>query len=205
MEHPDGRGGIELLRKIRQCLNTNDAQITIVFPYSLRRSTPITGARALIDYACQFHRQFAQHELCFKMQVVVPRTSVCSCSRAICDYGAHNQRGRITISVTPQQRNGGIELIWIEELADIVEGPVSSPVYSLLKRADERHVTMAGYDKLVLVESMVREVAGCLRSQERVAAFGVMTVNNESVHNYAALARRSHSTSPTHVQDELPA
>ena len=51
------------------------------------------------------------------------------------------------------------ELIWIEELVDIAERSASAPVYPLLKRADERHVTMQAYDNPVFVEDMVRNVA----------------------------------------------
>lgn len=137
----------------------------------------------------------------FTLQVAVPVTSVCPCSKAISDYGAHNQRGTITTTVTPQQRDGDLKLIWIEELIALAEGAASSPVYPLLKRADERHVTMAGYDNPVFVEDMVREVARRLRSDERVAAFTVEAVNDESIHNHAAFARLSHTASPTRDRD----
>jgi len=42
-------------------------------------------------------------------------------------------------------------LIWIEELIEIAEESASSPVYPVLKRSGERHVTTHAYDKPVLV------------------------------------------------------
>lgn len=190
----------DLLRQIHQRLDTDDAQITVTFPYFLPRSAPITGATALMDYACQFHGRLTQSTLHFTLQVAVPVTSVCPCSKAISDYGAHNQRGTITVSVTPKHGDDDLELIRIEELIALAEGAASSPVYPLLKRADERYVTMAAYDNPVFVEDMVRHVASHLRSDERVAAFSVAAVNDESIHNHAAFARLSYTANSNHAQ-----
>lgn len=181
-----------LLREIHQRLGTDDAQITVAFPYFLSRPAPVTGTTALMDYACQFRGRLTSDGLQFSMQVAVPVTSVCPCSKAISDYGAHNQRGLITVAVTPHRRDGELELIWIEELIALAEAAASSPVYPLLKRADERQVTMAGYDKPVFVEDMVRDVAVALRHDVRVDAFTVEAVNDESIHNHAAFARINH-------------
>ncbi len=80
------------------------------------------------------------------------------------------------------------ELIWIEELIDIAERSASAPVYPLLKRVDERHVTMQAYDNPVLVEDMVRNAAVALQLDARVAWFRVQAVNHESIHNHNAFA-----------------
>ena len=181
-----------LLADIQHRMDTTDARITIAFPYFLPRRAPITGATALMDYACQFQARMSPAGTEFALGVAVPVTSVCPCSKAISDYGAHNQRGTITISAAPRLRDGEFELIWIEELIAVAEGSASSPVYPLLKRADERHVTMAAHDNPVFVEDMVRNVAGQLQTDGRVAAFTVEAVNDESIHNHNAFARLSH-------------
>lgn len=118
----------------------------------------------------------------------MPVTSLCPCSKAISDYGAHNQRGVITIEVRSARQDGEAALIWIEELIDIAERSASAPVYPLLKRADERHVTMQAYDNPVFVEDMVRNVAAQLQEDSRVAWFRVHAVNHESIHNHGAFA-----------------
>lgn len=191
----------ELLSQIHRRLDTDDARVTVAFPYFLPRSAPVTGATALMDYACKFQGRLSRSGLQFTLQVAVPVTSVCPCSKAISDYGAHNQRGTITIAATPHQREGELELIWIEELISIAEGAASSPVYPLLKRPDERHVTMLGYDNPVFVEDMVREVARKLRADDRVASFTVEAVNDESIHNHAAFARLRHPASSAPGRD----
>jgi len=69
-------------------------------------------------------------ELDFILGVEVPVTSLCPCSKAVRDYGAHNQRGLITIETR------STEIIWVEELIEVAEGSASTPVYALLKRED---------------------------------------------------------------------
>ena len=84
-----------------------------------------------------------------------------------------------------------------EELVEIAERSASAPVYPLLKREDERHVTMQAYDNPVFVEDIVRNVALRLQEDARVAWFEVHTVNHESIHNHSAFARlqwRRHET-----------
>ena len=118
--------------------------------------------------------------------VRVPVTSLCPCSKEISDYGAHNQRGYITIEVrTRPDDDGEPELVWIEELIEIAEQSASAPVYPLLKRPDERHVTMQAYDNPVFVEDMVRNVAAELSRDGRIASFfrTFRVVNRESIRN----------------------
>ena len=57
--------------------------------------------------------------------------------------------------------------MWIEELIEIAETSASSPVFPLLKRADERHVTMRAHDHPVFVEDMARNVALALQRGRR--------------------------------------
>ena len=123
------------------------------------------------------------------LSVCVPVTSLCPCSKAISDYGAHNQRGEITIKVRSCATDAGDPvLIWIEELIEVAEASASSPVYALLKREDERHVTMQAYDNPVFVEDIVRNVAAKLQVDERLTWFHVHALNHESIHNHGAFA-----------------
>lgn len=181
-----------VLERMQDRFASDTAQLTVSFPYFMPRSAPVTGATALMDYNCRFQARATASELTFSVRVEVPVTSVCPCSKAISDYGAHNQRGLITVEVWPRHTDDDLALIWIEELVEVAEASASSPVFPLLKRADERHVTMQGYDNPVFVEDMVRNVAVTLSADPRVAGFTVGAANDESIHNHAAYARIQH-------------
>lgn len=178
-----------LLDELREKLHAETAHIELTFPYFVTRYAPVTRASALMDYECKFEgaRNTTDHD--FVLTVSVPVTSLCPCSKAISDYGAHNQRGKITINIrTYEGDDGAPQLVWIEELIAIAESAASAPVYPLIKRADERHITMQAYDRPAFVEDMVRDVAVQLQRDARVKWFSITAVNDESIHNHSAFA-----------------
>lgn len=178
-----------ILRDLKARLEAETARVELHFPYFVERSAPVSGARALMDYECSFVGEVNGGAADFVLGVRVPVKSLCPCSKEISDYGAHNQRGYITIRVRSADTTAeGKTMIWIEELIEVAERSGSAPVYPLLKRADERHVTMQAYDNPVFVEDMVRNVAAQLQDDERVAWFRVEAVNQESIHNHSAFA-----------------
>ena len=87
------------------------------------------------------------------------------------------------------QKGGTPALIWLEELIDVAGSAASAPVFPLLKRADERHLTMLAYDNPAFVEDIVRDVAMSLKGDSRVAWFQVRTENQESIHNHNVFAQ----------------
>jgi GTP cyclohydrolase IB len=178
-----------ILKDLKERLDAVTARVEVCFPYFVDRTAPVTGLKAPMDYECFFHAEANSHMSDFIVGVKVPVKSLCPCSKAISDYGAHNQRGIVTIQVrSVLDSNGSPELIWIEELIEVAEKSASAPVYPLLKREDERFVTMQAYDNPVFVEDVVRNVARRLREDSRIAWFEVRIVNHESIHNHCAFA-----------------
>jgi GTP cyclohydrolase I len=179
-----------ILEKLRQRLGSRRAQFHADFPYFLHRMAPVTGSAALMDYQCQLSGYGEGSCTIVTLAVRVPVTSVCPCSKAISDYGAHNQRGHVTLRVRPRDDEVGKPvMVWIEELIEIAEASASSPVFPLLKRPDERHVTMRAHDHPVFVEDMARAAARALSQDGRMNWFSVEAANDESIHNHAAFAR----------------
>jgi len=178
-----------LLHDLRKTLNAQSAHVEAKFPYFIEKKAPVTGAAALMDYECCFNAVADGRNDDFIFGVKVPVTSLCPCSKAISDYGAHNQRGYITILVrTVRDGRGSYGMVWFEELIEIAERSASAPVFPLLKRADERHVTMQAFDNPVFVEDIVRNVTTTLQSDQRIDWFSVHALNHESIHNHGAFA-----------------
>ena len=124
---------------------------------------------------------------------VLPRPlymSLCPASKEISDYGAHNQRSTVTITVRPTQA------VFVHELLRIAEEEASCELYGILKRADEKYVTERAYDNPKFVEDLVRDVATRLNEDERVTAYVVEAENFESIHNHSAYARIERAKSP---------
>jgi GTP cyclohydrolase IB len=195
-----------ILQALRLRLGSPRAWFDANFPYFLQRVAPVTGSTALMDYQCRLLGQSEGSSMGLTLAVRVPVTSVCPCSKAISDYGAHNQRGHITIQVCPRNgADGQPATVWIDELIEIAEGSASSPVYPLLKRPDERHVTMRAHDHPVFVEDMARAAAWTLSHEGRMAWFSVEAANDESIHNHAAFARIDSRFPPLSQPGDSPA
>jgi GTP cyclohydrolase I len=152
------------------------------FPYFRSKAAPVTKAKGLLDYGVTFEVNATAQEVDFVVTVEVPVATLCPCSKAISERGAHNQRGVVTFSVR------FIEPIWIEDLIELVETSASCELYSVLKRPDEKFVTEAAYDNPVFVEDLVRNVAVKARAHPDIRWFRVEADNAESIHNHNAYA-----------------
>ncbi len=178
--HPDRF--IQLCHDIREKLDAEDAHVEMDFPYFIKKDAPVTGLPGFMDYQCSFHCEVNQtgHDLI--MSVSAAATSLCPCSKEISAYGAHNQRCLITAQVRFSS------LIWIEELVEHIESAASCPVYSVLKRPDEKLVTEQAFENPKFVEDIVRDLAVRLDSDDRLVWFHVKSENFESIHNHNAYA-----------------
>lgn len=170
----------EVLAAIQRRLGAHAAQLDVRFPYFITRTAPVSGAASLLEYDAAFHAERVGDTFRFELEVRVPVTTVCPCSKAISDRGAHNQRGVVTV------RASGGTFLWIEDVVEAVEACASAPLYSLLKREDEKFVTEQAYDHPVFVEDLVREVTVALR--DRAERLRVEVENVESIHNHSAWA-----------------
>lgn len=180
----------EILHDLKEKLKAESARIEVSFPYFFERAAPVSKAAGLMDYDCTFVGESTASGDDFVFGVSVPVTSLCPCSKAMSEASAHNQRGYVTIDVrTTKDVNGDMQFIWIEELIEIAEQASSAPVYSLLKRVDEKFVTDQAYANPVFVEDIVRNVAVKMKQDPRVSWFQVRAVNHESIHNHSAFAR----------------
>ncbi|MEU4009772.1 GTP cyclohydrolase, FolE2/MptA family [Streptomyces pseudogriseolus] len=111
-------------------------------------------------------------------------TSLCPCSKAISDYGAHNQRSEVTLTVT-----GTADAPYplaIHESVELLRSVGSAPVLPLIKRPDERVVTMQAYDHPVFVEDIIRDIS--LACREKGLNHVIQARNLESIHSHDAIA-----------------
>ena len=178
-----------ILHVLKERLAADCARIEVAFPFFLEREAPVSHARALMDYDCALFGEVNCETDDFKLSVRVPVAALCPCSKKISDYGAHSQRGYVTIDVWPIRTDIGTPVpIWVEDLIEYAESSASAPVYPLLKRPDERYVTMQAYDNPAFVEDIVRSVATQLKKDPRVARFSVHVENHESIHSHNAYA-----------------
>jgi GTP cyclohydrolase I len=179
----------KLMEDMREHLHAERAHAAFSFNYFLERKGPSTGISAIMHYACRLAGEvmpapgrdpaWCSHHT---LDVTVPVMTVCPCSKAISEQGAHSQRAYVHMSV----RMRG--WVWIEELIDIAEAAGSSPVYTLLKREDEKYVTEHAFAKPAFVEDVVRNVTAELSKNQNITHFRVEVESAESIHAHNAFA-----------------
>lgn len=171
----------DLLNEMCERLVAETAHFEVAFTYFMSKKAPVTGIAGLMGYECAFQAAAGKKED-FVLSVEVPVTTLCPCSKEISDRGAHNQRGNVSVKVRFN------DLVWIEDVVEMVEDSASCALYPVLKRQDEKWVTEKAYDNPRFVEDMVREVTLRLQDDQRIDWFEVQVENFESIHAHNAYA-----------------
>ena len=182
---------MEMLEEIRTKLEAEESFGKISFPYYIEKEAPVTRSKGIIRYMCTYEAEVSEEEKKFYLEVKVPVTTLCPCSKAISEYGAHNQRGTVTVKILYK------DFFWLEDLIEVIENSASSPLYSVLKRQDEKFVTEHAYDNPRFVEDVVREVYIALKNFEgggKFTSFSVEAENEESIHAHNAYAYTEYSS-----------
>ncbi|WP_153711629.1 GTP cyclohydrolase FolE2 [Eikenella corrodens] len=165
-------------------LDAQAGRIHISFSFFRKKAAPVSGITSFLDYAVTWQGEVsASGEYSHQIKVLAPVTSLCPCSKEISQYGAHNQRSHVTVTLTCHKQE-----VSIEEIIDLVENKASCQLYGLLKRPDEKYVTEHAYENPKFVEDMVRDIAVALKNDPRIDRFSVESENFESIHNHSAYA-----------------
>ena len=200
---------LEMLEEIRAKLDAERAFGRITFPYFIEKSAPVSKSAGLMEYTCSYEGEVkisnekggslplaptagafsatpsadsnAARNARFFISIKVPIATLCPCSKAISEYGAHNQRGFVKVKVLYSK------FFWIEDVIYMIEECASTPLYSVLKRQDEKFVTEHAYDNPRFVEDVVREVYLGLKKMD-FKWFTVEAETEESIHYHNAYA-----------------
>jgi len=182
-----------LLKNLANRLETQDVYVKGTFDFWMTKITPVSKRPSPMSYKCAFVGQYVDDHLSFVVEVNVPVATYCPCSKKMCivDHerglgkGAHAQRGVVTLQVKTDPVSPGA---WIEDLVRICETSGSAEVYTLLKRPDEKYVTIQGYENPKFVEDVARDVMRKVHDLPEARWAKVRARNFESIHNHNATA-----------------
>jgi len=172
------------LEEIAKRLNTGNAHLKFEFKYFISKKAPVSGLSCPQGYDCAFEGILNKDDYRFILEVNVPVTTLCPCSKEISEYGAHNQRSNVNVRISYDYD----KIIWIEDLIELIEECGSSPVYPLLKREDEKFVTEKAYNNPKFVEDLLRDIVSKLKNIKIINWYEVDCEAFESIHNHSAWA-----------------
>lgn len=171
-----------LTEHLRTKLDATEAEISFQFPYFMRKKAPASGIPSYMRYDAGLRGIYKENVFDMITEVGVHVQTLCPCSKEISDCGAHNQRTLVRLKVRMD------ELVWFEEMIQMVERSSSTPLYTLLKREDEKYVTEQAYANPHFVEDVVRDLAVELNGDDRITWYEISVASSESIHNHDAFA-----------------
>lgn len=175
-----------LLEAMKERLEARNSFCRFSFDYYIWKKSPVMGRESYLALEVEYRGALRDDELDFQMTVRTPVTTLCPCSKEISDYSAHNQRAIVSITLRTDR------YVWIEDVSRIAEAAASCPVYSLLKRPDEKYVTEYAYDHPKFVEDVARDVKMMIDEMEEmdgVQDYVIEVESLESIHNHSAYAK----------------
>ena len=188
----DSTSVVSMVREMLPLLDATEGHVQFTYTHFVKKAAPVSGVESLMDYEVTWMSKGKKNatgsiDVELNLRAVVPVMSLCPCSKEISDFGAHNQRSHVTMTVAldPQTK------MTVEDLVTAAESEASSELWGLLKRPDEKWVTERSYSNPKFVEDLVRDVAGQLKADERILSFVVEAENFESIHNHSAFAKIS--------------
>jgi GTP cyclohydrolase I len=184
---------VALVRDMLPLLDAKEGHVQFTYTHFVKKAAPVSGVESLMDYEVTWMATAKQNdagsvEVELGLRAQVPVMSLCPCSKEISEFGAHNQRSHVTMTVVLDTQTK----MTVEDLVSAAESEASSELWGLLKRPDEKWVTERSYSNPKFVEDLVRDVAGRLKADARIQSFVVDAENFESIHNHSAFARISH-------------
>ncbi|WP_338676600.1 GTP cyclohydrolase, FolE2/MptA family [Streptomyces sp. SCSIO 30461] len=184
LSHFDPRAVGSALKEGADSLDAPALYMDVAMDVATEVRAPASGITSQAVHRVTFAMQWHDGRICMDTSVMCVVTSLCPCSKTISDYGAHNQRSEVTLTVTGE--GDAAYALPIRALVDLATSCASAPVVPLVKRPDERVLTMQAYDNPAFVEDMVRDVSTACRL--RGLSHRVSVRNLESIHSHDAVA-----------------
>jgi GTP cyclohydrolase IB len=170
------------LEQIEKETEGHGAFVSIKFDYFLEKEAPISKQKAIMPYKCIIESSLIDNKFDYTLTIEGVVKSLCPASKAISDYSAHNQRNYVGISIRTNTK------VWIEDMIDVIELNSSSPIYPIVKRLDEKHMTETAYDNPKFTEDVTRGIASILAKDSRIDWFQIKSRAEDSILPYDAYA-----------------
>lgn len=175
-----------IMKRVAAKMDIDRAQVRITLPIATSVVSPVSGLEAFQASDLELNAIIDAVTGTFTLTTTVTTqvTSLCPCSKTISDYGAHNQRSDVTVAVSGAEDDP--YPVEAAQLVELIRSSGSCPVYPVVKRPDERAITMTAYDQPAFVEDMARDLS--LELRRRNVRHAVSIRNLESIHSHDAVA-----------------
>jgi GTP cyclohydrolase I len=189
----------DALRDLAEKQGSENAYCKLRFKYPMSQRALRTDAEGHIAYKVELEGRYHKGEYRFFLTVDYVYSSTCPCSFELAydartkrraAANAHSQRSimRVTVEFNPEQ------IIWIEDLVDLLRHNIPTEVQIVVKRRDEQAFAELNGSNLLFAEDAVRIVYQALDvwyDWDIIQDFVISTSHGESLHPWDAIALTS--------------
>jgi len=165
-----------------------DYYLKMSFEYARNILSPVTKLKNIMVIPVKIKVSKNDKKYKHILEIMVPYTSLCPCSKEISKYSAHNQRSFATVTV--ELFNSDYHDV-VQNIILAVERCVSCPIYNILKREDEKYVTERAYENPNFVEDISRNIGVELDKFleiDYINDYCIVINHEESIHQHNAVA-----------------
>jgi GTP cyclohydrolase IB len=185
----------QILKEFKTAVETDSEHslLKMDFELPIEKTAPKSKLSFPQYYKCGFTGKLDHDEFRFFQKVRVQYQSYCPCSASLCgdlkEKGfngyPHAQRSFCDLLVEIKPGN----IVWLENLIELIENVVVNRVYPILRRVDEQDVAKTAAENPMFVEDSIREISYALNQQELIYDWIVKCSHEESLHMNEAIAK----------------
>jgi GTP cyclohydrolase I len=184
LQELDPRSLPVILKSAAARLGAHEIEIQASLPVATEVISPVSKYPSWQASDLQLRGTWTPADCRVETVVTSEVTSLCPCSKAISDYGAHNQRSSVELRTAGH--NDDCYPLGVRRAIELIREVGSCPIYPLVKRPDERFITMEAFEHPAFVEDMARDLSVQLRTHG--LEHTVRVRNFESIHSHDAVA-----------------
>ena len=173
----------DIVKAIVKRSETKGAELNIKFDYINSRLTPMSKKVSYLSSEVIVFCRICDEMVENSISIETVGTMLCPSSKAISEYSAHNQKCNLKVTLI-----GDVSDIELDEIVSIMEKQYSCPVYSTVKREDEKYITEKAYKNPKFSEDLIRDTLIAVSDYFKKGKIRVELVNNESIHQHNVYA-----------------
>lgn len=177
---------VKILNELKEKVGAENTYVKLRFDYLTKVTAPVSKIESWFNIPVTLEGELENDKIKRFMTIETNYMSLCPCSKGMSEKNAHNQRSQARIKI---ELNNNI--IYFENLKQLVDESSSCPIWNTLKRVDEKYVTDYSYEHAAFTEDTCRAIADKLDkwiTDNLINDYVVVSENFESIHQSNAIA-----------------
>jgi len=164
-------------------LNANAVKIDMGYPFFIEKITPVSGEKCLVRYMCSFSAKTTsikpEPTIIFKIQV--PAITTYPASDPEKTGGLFSQLSFVDVEIDSKN------IVYPEDVVDIVDKHALSPVYSFLSEEDQIHIIQKVHSIKKTSVEMTDGIKTELAGNPDINFYSVYCANHGMLHPYSTV------------------